>query len=148
MLNKDDLKKIFESLDKLAILDWITPAFVGLVQQFKRLKILKSKVCELALERRKTGEKLVASEFFIERFKLDFACLCSNRICSSSIMEFQIKNLCKRCVKRVYCSLECKLITNIFSKKFKTLHKITYPKITHNSPWGVNTFPGGVRGGK
>ncbi len=115
LLNEDDLRKIFESLDKLAILDWISPAFVGIVQQFKRLKIWKSKVCELAMERRNAGEKLLVCESFIKKFKnliLGFACLCSKKKCFRSIMEQDLQHICRHCVKRGYCSLSCEFISN------------------------------------
>jgi hypothetical protein len=112
LLDKKEIKDIIASLENLAVMNWISPMFVLIVQQFDKHKIWtgeQPKMISEVMMRRKTNQKFEIPESFRKNFKLDFACKCSNIGCQVSICDQYLEFICRKCLKHAYCTPLCKL---------------------------------------
>ena len=98
--------KVWMYLKNSAIMDWISPFLVSQTKQAEHLGIWEiSEIVKYAMERRKTGEKLVIP--FMQTVR------CSNVMCTFACSSFDNNSvremcvLCSRCLKQTYCSNRC-----------------------------------------
>lgn len=125
--NKLKVKDLFGVIETLAHMNWVSPLFVYIARQIVKNGIIPrlryGDVVEFVLRKREMGETINLE--FIPKPSLIKPCsyrkcnfklsLPNDAIKASLPMSLKMINvLCKRCLKKKYCSSQCKYFDDIF----------------------------------
>ena len=101
LIDRNEYERMWYWLERVAIMDWVTPFLVSQTQQADKLGTWPlSNIVKDAMKRRASG-KILALQF---NLLID----CSNEICGVHLDSVTPFHTCARCLKDLYCSKLCK----------------------------------------